>query len=47
MLKRKTILEKEKYNSKIIATGVEIVSQIKGYYISFLLKTYISRRQQT
>ncbi len=25
-LKRKTILEKKKYNSKIIETGVEIVS---------------------
>jgi len=31
MLKRKTILERKKYNSKIIETAVEIVCQIKGY----------------
>jgi len=38
-LKRKTVVERKRYNSTI-TTGVEIVSWFKGYTVSYLLTTY-------
>jgi len=34
------MLERKRINCKITETGVEIVSQFKGIFVSFLLKMY-------
>jgi hypothetical protein len=38
-LRKKTILERKEYNGKVSITGAEIVSQFRGKFVSFLLKT--------
>ena len=35
----KTILERKRINGRITGTGVEIVSQLKGEFVSLLVKT--------
>jgi hypothetical protein len=44
-LKAKTILERKRINCKIMETGVEIVSEFKGKFDLFLLKTYSSTQE--
>jgi hypothetical protein len=39
-LKKKTMFEREEYNTRIMRTGAEIVSYIRLYLVSFFLMTY-------